>query len=199
MANRLKFRKILRQIHLVSSLALFAFLLMYFVTAFILIRHDWFPHSTPTITKETIPFKLDSERTNYKSAAKAIKSHLKISGREDEPFQRKDSCWVYNIYRPGITYHIVLSKERENMVVTTTEQFTVARVSSRLHLMRHYRGGIKYYIWAFFYDMAALSMLVSGISGVLIWFKMGKNYKNGIYYFLAGTVISASVIIYLMI
>lgn len=199
MDNRLKFRKILKKLHLISSMVLFGFLLMYFVTAFILIRHNWFPQSKPEVTKQTVPFKLNPHTTDFKSLAEPIKDYLEITGRTDEPFQRKDSSWIYNVYRPGIHHHIVLNKEKENLTVTTNKQLTLVRISSRLHLMRHYKGGMLYYIWAFLYDLAAVSMLVFGISGILIWVKMKKAYKNGLYYLLAGTAISAAVLIYLMI
>ncbi len=198
MADRLKFRKILNKLHLISSMVLFAFLLMYFVTAFILIRHNWFPQSTPEVTKQTVPFKLNQQTTGYKFLADPIKEYLQITGRTDEPFQRKDSCWIYNVYRPGISHHIVLNKETESLTVTTTKQLTLVRIASRLHLMRHYKGGIKYYIWAFLYDLAAVSTLVFGISGILIWIKMKKAYKNGVYYLLSGIAISAAVLIYLV-
>ena len=180
-------------------MVVFAYLLLYFITAFILIRHNWFPHGEGKITKQTLPFEIASGTTDFKALTKTLKNHLDISGREDEPFQRKDSCWIYNIYRPGVNYHIVLNKKMQNIVVTTTENFTVARVSSRLHLMRHYKGGIKYYLWAFFYDMAAVAMLLFGLTGILIWFKMSKTYKSGMYYLLFGTALSIAVLVYLMI
>ncbi len=199
MANRLKFRKILRKIHLASSIVIFAYLLMYFVTAFILIRHDWFPHASPVTTRQTVDFKIESKSTDFTSLTPAIKKHLDITGRTDIPFQRKDGCWVYNVYRPGISHHIVLNQEQEKLTVSTTEQLTVARVSSRLHLMRFYKGSIKYYIWAFFYDLSAISMLLFGLSGILIWLKMKKAYRNGLYYLLSGTAISVAVLVYLLI
>ena len=198
MANRIKYRKLLRQIHRIASMVIFAFLLMYFVTGFIMIRHDWFPQPEATITTKTIPFHVNKDVTDFISLKNTIKEKLEITGREDVPIQRKDSCWGYNFHRPGVVYNIVLNPNSNSLTIKKTEQKSLSRISSRLHLMHKYEGGAKYIIWAFIYDLAAVSMIVFAITGILIWLKMSNAYKNGKYYLLAGFTVSIGVLLYLL-
>ena len=198
MAGRLKYRKILKHVHLFSGMILLAYLLMYFFTAFVMIRHDWFHHSEPKVSLEKVPFEIDRIKTDFTKLQKTIKKELKITGREDEPFQRKDSCWIYNIYKPGLSYNIVLNQSQDSLTIKRTEQLNLARVSSRLHLMRHYKGGIKYYIWTFIYDLAAISMLLFAITGLLIWLKMNRKYRAGLYFLVIGFLFSFGVLGYLL-
>lgn len=196
MAHRINYRKVLRQIHLVFSMIILAYLLMYFVTAFIGIRPQWFPHEEPKVTREIVTFKTEPG-ADYSKLYRQIKKQLNITGRTDKPLQQKNGTWVYAVYKPGLGYRIVYNPDKHTLDVTKTEQKTVGRIASRLHMMRHYSGGVKYIIWSVFYDLAAFSMLAFGVTGILIWLKMGKAYRTGIYYLLAGFAITIAVILWL--
>jgi hypothetical protein len=121
-----------------------------------------------------------------------------VSGQAFPGQRQGNGSWVFYIERPGLGYKVDLSAD------LTTAKFAAAKYNwtatmSGFHRLNGYHGGLLYKVWAVIYDLASLSMIVFGISGVYMWYARTKRRALGWAILAAGFIYTTSTIAYLMI
>lgn len=196
MANRLNINKILRNIHFFASLFIFAFALLYIITGFITSKHEWFPHDPPSRVTKVQPLNYFPDTTKMENFGNEIKEQFNISGRMEyrRDYQKKIQ---FSFHRPGLDHLVSIHPALDSLTITKIELNTVYEVSKRIHRLHGFKGGLLYIIWAILLDLAALSMIIFSITGILIWYRSRKMFKYGWFFIIPFVILAIVMVVYL--
>ncbi|HCL27287.1 MAG TPA: hypothetical protein DIC52_02490 [Candidatus Latescibacteria bacterium] len=136
---------LLRKVHLYSSLVLLTFVVMYFVTGYIMVHHSWFPDPTP-----------------FKSACT---EPLSYAGPMD-PEVMEDGGWRFRYARPGTFHEAVVTAAGDSVHIFRREEDARTTLVG-FHRLHGYGGGWLYDIWVVFYDLASLALILFPLTGIL--------------------------------
>ncbi len=184
----MKLHKIIRKIHLISSMIMFSFLMMYLFTGIIKINHNLF--NIPTVEKSDYKLAVEKKMNGTpKQYSRYLKEKLGLKGRLIFNKDQKEN-WIFNFNFPGDNIQITLTPAQDSLHITQWKQnqnfFTVA---NQIHVLRGFKGGWEYTIWAVMYDISCFSMIIFALTGILIWFKQRKRFKHGWWYLASGILI----------
>lgn len=196
MVNRLNVNRLLRRVHFFASLMIFAFALLYIVTGYIISKHEWFPQGKESKITIIQPLNYFPDTTKLENFGNEIKNQFKISGRMDYKRNYKNEI-LFSYFRPGVNNFVVVHSKLDSITIVRTEMKTVREVSKRMHRMYGFKGGWIYVIWAILLDLAALSMIVFSITGVLIWYRMRHQFKYGWFFIVPFVILGIVMYIYL--
>ncbi len=190
--------KIIRFIHYYSSLFLIIFILMYVVSGLIMINHKLIPSGEPvqTVRRVALDIKMHGDPADYK---KIFRQKYELSGRMEDPVERKDGSLRYWYYRPGTTHELIVTSARDSVKITRTDQQTLGRVVNRLHHVRGYGGGFVYNLWAILVDCTTVSMILFALTGIYLWYKRTKKKIVGLIVLSLGFLLPWTVIVFLML
>ena len=187
-----------RKIHLCAGLAILTFVLMYFLTGYLMIRHDLLPEDKPV--KKTVVESLDRDLPEMSSQELSVylQDRFDLKGKRNIPGgPRKDGTWRFNYYHPGLAAVAVISSDGKKVEITTTAQ-GARGVINGLHRLHGYGGGWLYDIWAFMYDLASLALIVFPVSGFILWLRIGRRKLAGSLVLACGFSVPAAIVLYLM-
>ena len=71
----------------------------------------------------------------------------------------------------------------------STQDLNFYLVAQRIHILRGFKGGWAYTAWAVMYDTTCLSMILFAITGIIMWHRKRKSFRQGRWYLLAGIII----------
>lgn len=184
---------IIRKIHLYSSLLTVALLIMYILTSYMMIYHDWFKVEQ---TKESATSVIVSpNEVSEDNWSDFLKKH-KIEGRlTRENFN--DSGDLIRTYSRADGNSKISILQNKNMVEIETTQLNLSGSIIGLHRMRGYGGPFIYNIYAFMLDIVGISLILFSVTGVFLWLKLLKFNKIAWAIFIFGFVYVGAVILYL--
>jgi hypothetical protein len=168
---------LLRKIHLYAGLAVLIFLVMYFVTGYPIIHDSWFPKPEPVKTTRTEPLAYTGPK-EPEAFANYLQETFDLRGRPIRRRRLPDGGWEFRYTRPGTFYEVLVPPSGDSVSITTRKENTVATMVG-FHKLHEYSGGKLYYIWAFFYDLASFSLIVFGLSGIYLWYRLTKKKLLG--------------------
>jgi hypothetical protein len=186
--------QIVKQIHLYSSLATVALLLMYIVTSYMMIYHDWFQPKgieEDLVRIDVVPAEVSDD--NWQ----AFLAKNKISGRltRDNINKNGDQVRIYSTAKGNTK--ITLFNETNKVEIAATKLNTSGKVIG-LHRMRGYGGPLLYNIYALLLDVVGLSLMLFAITGVILWMKLLKNNIIAWTVFVLGFIYVSAVVGYLV-
>ena len=190
--------EITRKIHLYAGLAILTFVVMYFLTGYLMIKHDLLPEDKPV--KKTVVERLDQDLPEMSNQEFSVylQDRFDLKGKRNVPGRpRKDGTWRFTYYRPGFTSVAVVSSDGKEVEITTTAQ-GARGVIIGLHRLHGYGGGWLYDIWAFMYDLASLALIVFPVSGFILWFRTSRRKLAGSLVLACGFSVPAAIVLYLM-
>ena len=189
-----RFYYITRQIHLYVSLLTLAFLLMYIVTSYMFIYHDFF--KVETASEKTVLVDATPEEINDENWADFMKTH-KIRGRLIRENQKAngDLVRLYETAKGG--QQITLFHDQNQVEIIETKMNLNGKFSE-LHRLRGYGGPWIYNLYALLLDIVALSLILFTITGIILWLKLLKHNTIAWLMLLASFLYVGSVIGYLM-
>ncbi len=188
---------VIRRIHLFAGLVLLVWVLMYFVTGWIMVHEDRFPRGDRS--KSTYTAKLAREGDKgTPEFVQHLETVFEIHGKRQEPKRQKDGTWRFNWVRPGEVNEVVISADGLEAKVTR-RQSNLAGVAHGLHRLHGYGGGLQYDVWVFFYDLASVSMIVFSLSGIWLWWKTATTRLAGYLCLAASFGFAGAMIAYLML
>jgi hypothetical protein len=167
---------VFRKVHLYSGLAILAFVIMYFVTGYPMIHHDWFPQSEPlkTTRTESLVYTGAKEPVAYSIY---LQETFKLRGKPTRQRQLKDGSWEFHYSRPGTTYEAVVAPGGDSVRITTAREKPIKTMTA-FHELHGY-GGMLYSVWAFLYDLASFSLIVFAVTGIYLWYRLTKKKLLG--------------------
>lgn len=196
MANRVKLNRALRSIHYFSSILIFAFALMYFLSGLIMSKYEWFPHGNELKSTQIKPLNYTPDTTNIEKLSEAVKSQFDISGRLVYSRNRKKEITL-DYYRPGVRNVVTIHNDLDSATVSCTKRISFGEISTRIHRLHGYHGGILYVVWAGLLDLTAISMIVFAVTGIWIWFRSRKAYQPGWFFIISPIILAVVMYLYL--
>ena len=190
--------EITRKIHLYAGLAILAFVVMYFLTGYLMIKHDLLPEDKPV--KKTVVESLDQDFPEMSGQELSIylQDRFDLKGKRNVPGRpQKDGSWRFTYNRPGFASVAVVSSDGKEVESTTTAQ-GARGVIHGLHRLHGYGGGWLYDIWAFMYDLASLALIVFPVSGFILWLRISRRKLAGSLVLACGFSVPAAIVLYLM-
>ena len=168
---------LLRKIHLYAGLAILAFVIMYFVTGYPMIHHDWFPHPEPvkTTRTESLVYTGPKEPAAY---SKYLQETFDLRGKVTRQQWLNDGSWAFRYSRPGTIHEAVVAPAGERLRITTVKENAIETMVG-FHRLRGYGGGKLYSVWALLYDLASISLVVFAFSGIYLWYRLTKKKLLG--------------------
>lgn len=187
---------LLRKTHLYAGLAILAFVIMYFLTGYVIIHQNWFPNHDPVKMTRTESLVYNGPRERA-----AFSNHLKevfgLRGKSTRQWQRKDGSWEFRYSRPGTVHEALVVPAGDTVRITTREDNGIETMIA-FHELHGYGGGKLYSVWAFFHDLASLSLIVFAFTGIYLWYKLTKKKLLGWFFLAISYGYAAATIMYLM-
>jgi hypothetical protein len=183
----------IRKLHLYAGLVIFIFLMMYFVTGYVLIHRPWFGgQGQPAREVRTESLAGDpAART-----PQGLSSRLSLRGRINVPPQDKPGL-RFSVMRPGLVQQVELPADSDTATITTTRQGLIG-VLVQLHRVHGYGGGPLWNTFVFFNDLASVSCILFALSGVYLWWKTAQRKIWGVLCLAASCAYGGGMILYLM-
>jgi hypothetical protein len=187
---------LIRKVHQFTGLMLLAFVVMYFVTGYVIVHHEWFGGEPPvkTTRTETLRGSLPSDADE---AAAALQEMFALNGMRYAPVRRGDGTWRFSYRRPGVDNEAVVSADGRSVKITETRRDGVGTLVG-LHRLHGYRGGWAYCAWAVMYDLASMAMIVFAITGVYLWYKLTTKRTLGWVMLGVGCLYTIVMVVYLV-
>jgi hypothetical protein len=191
--------RVLRLVHLVSGASLLLFLLMYFVSGYVMIRGKWFGDPKPAVATRTL--ELEPGALPPGAAPEEIRARLQslagARGKPAPPRQLKNGAWAFNFFHPGHETLLTLAPGAGRLEITERTHGW-QRILIGLHRLHGYGGGPFYNLWAFLMDLASFSMIVFAVTGVWMWFHLTRRRWPGYLILAAGAAYTLSMFVYLL-
>jgi hypothetical protein len=186
----------IRRIHLYTGVGLLAFVVMYFVTGYVLIHHDWFPGAEPvkSTREETLTPAPGLSPEEY---AVLLQRQCGLAGKRQPPVRMKDGGWKFAYARPGLAHEVVVPPSGDRVRITTSQSST-RETLVHFHRLHGYGGGRLYDLWMVLYDLASASMIVFALSGIYLWYKLTKRRLLGWTLLAASFAFATGTVLYLV-
>jgi hypothetical protein len=189
-----RFYLVIKQIHLYASLLTVAFLMMYIITSYMMIYHDWF--HVEKQNKSTTSMLVTPEEINDEHWNTFIKKH-QIDGRLTRENFNDSGDLIRTYSSADGNSKITIFKDKNEVEIQTTELNLSGRIIG-LHRMRGYGGSFIYNFYAVMLDVVGISLMLFAITGVILWLKLLKFNKLAWGIFIFGFVYVSAVILYLL-
>ncbi|MCC7146062.1 MAG: PepSY-associated TM helix domain-containing protein [Phycisphaeraceae bacterium] len=193
----MKLYDIMRKVHLYAGLVLLSFVVMYFVTGYVMIRESLFKGAEPVETTTTHAVALNLQLDDATLSAQ-LQEQFSIPGKRAESRRRGDGTTLFSYFRPGRATEVTLSPDRTLVTLKQTDRDWHG-IMVGLHRLHGYGGGWFYNVWALIYDLASAAMVVFALSGIYMWWKLSKRKWGGALVLLIGWGYTAAIIVYLML
>jgi len=178
MAGRINRNRLLRKIHFVTSILIFAFALLFVFTGLIMSKGNLFPHGKAQVTTKVLPLNYTPDTTRMDLFGAEIKERFEIRGRMNYKRNWKNEL-VFNYYRPMVSNVVTVAPALDSLTVVRKEIYTFLEANTRIHRVHGYEGRALYIIWAVLVDLTAIAMIVFVITGFLIWFRRRRQWFYG--------------------
>lgn len=172
----MKFYRLTRGLHLYTSFVLLMFVLMYFVSGYVILHGKWFGVRPPakTVREANIAMPISSDPGALQSV---LENQLGLHGKALPPRKRNDGSWQLTWSRPGDVQQALVHPDGRVEVTESTQNF--AGTLNAFHRLHGYSGGGLYVFWALLYDLASASMIVFALSGIYLWYKITRRRALG--------------------
>ncbi len=166
-----------------SAFITMTFLVMYFITGYLMSKSEWFDHENPAPDVQTVlmakPLLADDE-----ALYGFLKDTLDIAGRFN-------NSWT----NQGTTYYEYLSVKKQTVVsldssntlvkIKIAEKNKIGNITA-YHRMHKYGGPLAYNLYILLMDLASLALLLFVITGVYMWLNLAKYRWLGLSFLSAG-------------
>ena len=184
----MRFHELIRKIHLIASMIMLSFILVYVITGIFMINHDLFTMPVVEVSHSTIPVEKPM-KGDPKDYARYLKKTLDLKGRTEYRQDNMDN-WIFHYNIPGKGYQVKLTPDQDTLYIQHSSQpMTLYMVMHRIHILRGFKGGWAYTTWAVMYDTSCFAMILFAITGIIMWFRRRKQFRHGWWYLLAGILI----------
>ena len=169
MASRLTYRW-LRLIHRYSGLALMTFLLMYFITGWVMVHEPWWNHPKAEVHEARLylpppPALAEGKLPDY------FADTLGLTGRLDRMHTRDDGSLLLEFHHPGRHQRLVYFPDTDSVHLRDSYQGPRGVIHG-LHRTHGYGGGWVYTATALAMDLCGLALLLFVATGIWLWLKL---------------------------
>jgi hypothetical protein len=194
---------IVRKIHLYSGLVILTFLMMYFISGYVLIHRPWFGGQSgkpQPITRSESLAGYTGPRTPEALAAYIV-DRFDLPGRLSLPppeKQPKDAI-RFTVFRPGTTHEVRIPHDDADTIQIRTTRENLAGLFVHLHRIHGYGpGGWAFNAYVLFDDLASASCILFALSGVYLWWMTAQRKIWGVLCLTASCTYGIGMILYLL-
>jgi len=162
---------IIRQIHLYSSLCTVALLLMYVITSYMMIYHDFF--KVKEVNKSTQIITINPDEVTDANWNSFLKKN-NIKGRLVRENFNESGDMIRRYETAKGSSKISVFNERNEVEIETSE-LNLSGSIIELHRIRGFGGPFLFNIYAFLLDIMGISLILFVITGVILWLKILNN------------------------
>jgi hypothetical protein len=160
---------LIRRIHLFAGLALLVFVLMYFVSGYVIVHRPWFGSNQPKTSTRQEPIEVPADLSE-EGLSRYLQDKLGLRGQRRPANHQSDGSLRFSFVRPGTSYEVVIPAGQKEAKITERHGGG-AEVLNGMHRLHGYRGGGLYVIWAIIYDLASAALIVFALSGIILWYQ----------------------------
>lgn len=151
---------------------------MYIVTGYIMSNHNWFEGGEEQVVKKIMPLNYIPDTTRLAEFGNNIKEQFEISGRMT--FSRTGKNEIqFTFIKPGERNKVVVQNSLDSVKITQTTKKSLQEISTRIHRVHGFEGGLLYKSWAILLDITAIAMILFSVTGILIWLRYSHLRKWG--------------------
>jgi hypothetical protein len=189
--------QLVRRLHLFTGLGLLLFILMYFVTGYVMIHSQWFGNSQPKTLVHTEPLEFPPGLSE-EGMSRYLQERFDLRGQPGSVNRRPDGSRRFTFGRPGTAVEALV--DAGGRQVTLTEKKLPFRgTANGFHRLRGYRGGAFYMVWAALYDLASAALILFAITGIFLWYQSTLLRWPGLLCLAASFGFTASMVVYLVV
>ena len=155
---------------MITGLALLVFVVMYFITGYVLIHGPWFGKQETTRSVRTEPLEYTGEDT-LEAWAVYLQNTYDLPGQFESTRRFRDGRLEIVYLRPGTHYIAEVPADRKTVRITENKT-SWQRTLIVFHRMHGYIGNWLYILWAIVYDLASISLIIFGLTGIYLWYKL---------------------------
>lgn len=186
--------QIMRQVHLYSSLTIVALLLMYVISSYMMIYHDWFQVETRNESKITLDIK--PEEINEDNWGSFLNEN-NIKGRlVRENFE--ESGDIVRLYESAKGYAEITIFKKVDQVEIRSADLNLSGKINEMHRLRGFGGPLLYNIYAVLLDLVGVGLILFVLTGVVLWLKLLKHNKLAWTILILGFIYVSAVLGYLI-
>ncbi|MEQ8685877.1 MAG: PepSY-associated TM helix domain-containing protein [Imperialibacter sp.] len=182
MARWVNLYQLTRQIHMYAAFITITFLVMYFVTGYLMNNPQWFDQEKLTPDTKTISMKKPD--LNDEQLYKHLKDKLEISGRFHNSWTNKGTTYYeyQSMLRQTIVY---FDNTHTTATVKVSDRNTMGSITA-YHRLHKYGGPPAYSLYILLMDLASLALLIFVLTGVYMWLSFAKYRWLGVGFLVAG-------------
>lgn len=170
--------RVVGKIHLYCGLVILGFLMMYFVSGFIMTHRPWFAIPRPAPTTRAVALESSGERTKEQLAAD-VQRQLGLAGRIQFPQQQPTDVTRFWLNHPGTEIRVDVSTS-QRLIRLTTQREPWAGTLIMLHKVSAYDDQPLFDAYALFCDLAGTSLIVFALTGVYLWWTTARRRLWGV-------------------
>ena len=192
----------IRKVHLYSGLVVLSFLMMYFVSGYVMIHRPWFggqSNKPPAGVRTESLAGYAGPRGDADALAAHVAERFDLRGRRNvpPPARQPKQAIRFNVFRPGTIHQVEIPHGGDAVTITTTRE-NLAGVLVQLHRVHGYGGGWIWNAFVLFNDLASASCIVFALTGVYLWWKTARRKIWGVLCLGASCAYTIGTILYLM-
>ena len=189
-----KIYTIIRKIHLYSSLSIVALLIMYILSSYMMIYHDWF--KVESKNESTVKFDIRPEEINENNWSSFLKIH-NVKGRlVREKFEVSGD--IIRLYESAKGYNEITIFKDVNQVEIRSGELNLSGKINELHRLSGFGGPLLYNIYAILLDVVGISLILFFLTGVILWLNILQHNKIAWIILILGFIYVGAVLGYLL-
>jgi hypothetical protein len=185
---------LIRKIHLYCGLIILIFLMMYFVSGFMMVHRPWFLSPGPPPTTQAFPLQSTANLDPDQLAAN-VKKQLSLTGRIQFPQSQPPGLTRFWVNRPGTMIRVDIPAN-EHQIHLSTQTTGLVGTLIMLHKVNGYDDQLLFDLYALFCDLAGASLILFALTGIYLWWKSTKNHTLGILCLTASIAYAAAMMLY---
>jgi hypothetical protein len=193
MAARIKTYSFIRKTHLYSGFILLAFLLMYFITGYILTHPNLITAKDPIESNEVYELNIP-DNISIEELPLYIQQKFDIHGKRNKARTLATGEIIMEFVKPGLFHEITIAADGKSLSILKRE-FDLRRTLILYHRMEGYGGGWIYNLYIFMMDLSSLSLIVFAASGIYLWIKIERTLIWGAIFLLIGIIYTLTVML----
>lgn len=186
----------IRRIHLFAGLLLLVFVLMYFLSGYVLIHEPWFGGREPRTSVRTEPLASAGMFTD-EAMSLYLQQAFNLRGQRSPANHRADGSVRFGFAHPGTAFEALVAAGGKQVTITRKD-FGFGGLANGFHRLRGYHGGWLYVLWALLYDLASAALIVFAITGIVLWHQSTARRLPGWLCLGASFGFTAVMVLYLM-
>lgn len=186
---------LVRKVHLYASLPIVAFLLMYVVSSYFMIHHEWFDTYEREEAINTI--QIDPIETSDTRWPEFLTKNG-VSGKLINENTSPSGDLIRKYSRAGKEFHVSISPDQKSVEIKTFKGNFPGFVVG-LHRIRGFGGSWQYNFYALMLDVVGISLILFAITGAILWLQLLKKDRVAWIVFGVGFIYVVAIIACLMI